>query len=287
LVSRVLAKDEGTPSMKQIAHAIQEGALAYLRRQYKTIGIIVVPVAVLVFATATKVVNTTVTPNHVVLGFWPSGAFRTLAFVVGALFSGLAGFIGMSMAVRGNVRLIGVVLGAGSNFERDQHMMALLDQGFAMLGVPGSGLVIARNERSVIPAAHAATLGLGPRPTHPAPSIPETPSAQAATSIPSAPEVPSIPEVPPVPEVPSMPEVPSIPPVPEVPSMPEVPWAQVATSRRATMASATGTSRAATSRRRTPFPEGSTTSRGWERSTPPSEASACVPVGGAQRANLE
>lgn len=64
----------------------------------------------------------------------------------------------VTSAVRGNVRLIGVVLGAGSNFERDQHMMALLDQGFAMLGVPGSGLVIARNERSVIPAAHAATL---------------------------------------------------------------------------------------------------------------------------------
>jgi K(+)-stimulated pyrophosphate-energized sodium pump len=104
LVSRVLAKDEGTPAMKEIAHAIQEGALAYLRRQYKTIAVIVVPVAVLVFATATKVVNTTVYPNHTVLGFWPSGAFRTLAFLVGAFFSGLAGFIGMSTAVRGNVR---------------------------------------------------------------------------------------------------------------------------------------------------------------------------------------
>jgi D-alanyl-D-alanine carboxypeptidase len=64
----------------------------------------------------------------------------------------------VTSAVRGNVRLIGVVLGAASNAERDQHMAALLDQGFAMLGVPGSGLVLARAERSFIPAAHAATL---------------------------------------------------------------------------------------------------------------------------------
>lgn len=65
----------------------------------------------------------------------------------------------VTSAVRGNVRLIGVVLGAASNAERDQHMAALLDQGFAMLGLPGSGLVIAHNSaRSWIPAARAATL---------------------------------------------------------------------------------------------------------------------------------
>src|SRR5580704_7656031 len=69
LMRSVLAADEGTPAMKEIAKAIQEGALAYLRRQYKTIGIIVVPVAVLVFFTSTKVVNTGAHPAHTVLGF--------------------------------------------------------------------------------------------------------------------------------------------------------------------------------------------------------------------------
>jgi K(+)-stimulated pyrophosphate-energized sodium pump len=102
LMRTVLAADEGTPSMREIAQAIQEGALAYLRRQYKTIGVIVVPVAVLVFLTSTKVVDTTT--HHTVLGFAASGVFRTLAFLVGATFSGLTGFIGMSTAVRGNVR---------------------------------------------------------------------------------------------------------------------------------------------------------------------------------------
>ncbi|HXR22851.1 MAG TPA: sodium/proton-translocating pyrophosphatase, partial [Acidimicrobiales bacterium] len=56
LMRKVLDADEGTPSMREIAHAIQEGALAYLKRQYKTIGLIVVPVAVFVFVTSTKVV---------------------------------------------------------------------------------------------------------------------------------------------------------------------------------------------------------------------------------------
>ena len=52
LVRGVLAADEGTPTMREIAKAIQEGAMAYLRRQFRTIGIILVPVAILVFATS-------------------------------------------------------------------------------------------------------------------------------------------------------------------------------------------------------------------------------------------
>ena len=102
LMKDVLDAPQGTPKMIEIAHAIQEGALAYLRRQFKTIAMIVVPLAILVFATSTKVVN----PNthHTVLGFVPSGIFRTLAFLAGATMSGLTGFIGMSLAVRGNVR---------------------------------------------------------------------------------------------------------------------------------------------------------------------------------------
>src|SRR6266550_2077856 len=57
LMCGVLAADQGTPTMREIAGAIQEGAMAYLKRQFRTIGIILVPLAVLVFLTATKVVN--------------------------------------------------------------------------------------------------------------------------------------------------------------------------------------------------------------------------------------
>ena len=102
LMRGVLAADQGTPTMIEIATAIQEGALAYLRRQFKTILTILVPLAVLVFLTSTKVVNSDT--HKVVLGTVPSGIFRTLAFIAGATMSGLTGFIGMSLAVRGNVR---------------------------------------------------------------------------------------------------------------------------------------------------------------------------------------
>jgi len=101
LVRGVLAADQGTPTMREIAAAIQEGAMAYLRRQFRTIAIIVVPLAVLVFLTSTHVVR----PDHTeALSFVQSGLFRTLAFIAGAFMSGLTGFIGMSLAVRGNVR---------------------------------------------------------------------------------------------------------------------------------------------------------------------------------------
>ncbi len=102
LMRDVLAADQGTPKMIEIAAAIQEGALAYLKRQFKTIAVIVVPLAVLVFVTSSKVVNQET--NKTVLAYLPSGIFRTLAFLAGASLSGLTGFIGMSLAVRGNVR---------------------------------------------------------------------------------------------------------------------------------------------------------------------------------------
>ena len=101
LMNGVLAEDQGTPKMIEIAKAIQEGALAYLRRQFKTIGVILIPLVVVVFLTSTKVVK----PNGVVaLTHLQSGTYRTLAFIAGCLMSGLTGFIGMSLAVRGNVR---------------------------------------------------------------------------------------------------------------------------------------------------------------------------------------
>jgi K(+)-stimulated pyrophosphate-energized sodium pump len=101
LMRGVLAADQGTPKMKEIAAAIQEGALAYLTRQFKTIALILLPLIVVVFATSTSVLK----PNgSEALSFGASGLFRTLAFLAGCLMSGLTGFIGMSLAVRGNVR---------------------------------------------------------------------------------------------------------------------------------------------------------------------------------------
>jgi K(+)-stimulated pyrophosphate-energized sodium pump len=138
LMRGVLKADEGTPKMQEIAKAIQEGALAYLKRQYKTIGFIVVPVAVLVFVTSTKVVNTYVLPHHQALGFVPSGIFRTLAFLVGATFSGLAGFIGMSTAVRGNVR---TAAGARSGSLPGALRVAIRTGGVTGLFVVGFGLL--------------------------------------------------------------------------------------------------------------------------------------------------
>jgi K(+)-stimulated pyrophosphate-energized sodium pump len=101
LVRGVLAADRGTPKMIEIADAIQEGAMAYLRRQFKTIAIILIPLAIIVFATSTRVLR----PDHTsALSFAQSGTFRTLAFLAGCFMSGFTGFIGMSLAVRGNVR---------------------------------------------------------------------------------------------------------------------------------------------------------------------------------------
>lgn len=101
LMRNVLAADAGTPKMQEIALSIQEGAMAYLRRQFKTIALIVIPVAAIVFVTSTEVLRP---DESSALSFVESGAWRTLAFVFGGFLSALTGFIGMSLAVRGNVR---------------------------------------------------------------------------------------------------------------------------------------------------------------------------------------
>jgi K(+)-stimulated pyrophosphate-energized sodium pump len=110
LMRGVLASDQGTPSMIEIARAIQEGAMAYLRRQFRTIAVIMIPVAIVVFASSTEItvpVLGKIDPSYAPisgLSFAASGIFRTLAFIAGAVLSALTGFIGMSLAVRGNVR---------------------------------------------------------------------------------------------------------------------------------------------------------------------------------------
>ena len=97
----VMRADAGSPKMQEIAGAIQEGAMAYLKRQFRTIALIVIPLGVVVFVTSTVVLRPDGTEA---LGFLSSGSARTAAFLAGSLMSGLTGFIGMSLAVRGNVR---------------------------------------------------------------------------------------------------------------------------------------------------------------------------------------
>ena len=86
----VLKRDEGNAKMKSIAYAIQEGARAYLNRQYRTVAV----VAVAIFAVLW------------IAGMWSDafGLLTAVGFLVGASASALAGYVGMHMAVRANVR---------------------------------------------------------------------------------------------------------------------------------------------------------------------------------------
>ena len=101
LARSVMAEDAGTEKMQEIAKAIQVGASAYLQRQFKTIAIILVPLAAIVFLTSVAVVKPDGTEA---LSFAASGTARTIAFVFGCFMSGLTGFVGMTLATRGNVR---------------------------------------------------------------------------------------------------------------------------------------------------------------------------------------
>jgi len=87
---QVLAAGEGTARMQEIAAAIQEGASAYLRRQFRTLAVFVVLVVVVLWFLPAE--------DGVRLG-------RSIAFVAGALFSAAIGYLGMSLAVRANVRV--------------------------------------------------------------------------------------------------------------------------------------------------------------------------------------
>ncbi len=109
----VLRRDEGTPEMQNVASMIYEGAMAFLRRQYGTIAalsiVTAVGIGVLVGAVSEGVKDIlasggTVTYGERQVGPWEEGALTSVAFLVGALCSGLAGYIGMFIAVRSNSR---------------------------------------------------------------------------------------------------------------------------------------------------------------------------------------
>ena len=135
LVKKVMAESEGSPKMVEIATAIQEGAWAYLKRQFKTIGVILVPLVVIVFVTSTEILKP---DKSSALSFAQAGIFRTIAFVLGCLASGLTGYIGMTLATRGNVRTAAAAL---SNSMPRALTVAFRTGGIAGMFTVGLGLL--------------------------------------------------------------------------------------------------------------------------------------------------
>ena len=147
-VQNVMKADAGTPRMQEIAAAIREGASAYLNRQYTTIGI----VGVVIFFCAFYL-----------------GWQTAVGFAIGAILSGLAGYIGMNVSVRANVRTAQAAtqsLAGGLDIAfKAGAVTGMLVAGLALLGVAGyflflvSGLKLEPNSRKVIDALVA--LGFG------------------------------------------------------------------------------------------------------------------------------
>ncbi|MGZ8527641.1 MAG: sodium/proton-translocating pyrophosphatase, partial [Candidatus Limnocylindrales bacterium] len=102
LARDVLRRDQGTEAMQDVAGTIFEGAVAFIRRQYTTIGILALVGAVVVGVVITVFETEAVADTDI---FGPALGFRTgIAFLVGATCSMASGIIGMFIAVRSNVR---------------------------------------------------------------------------------------------------------------------------------------------------------------------------------------
>ncbi|HEY4820733.1 MAG TPA: sodium-translocating pyrophosphatase [Xanthobacteraceae bacterium] len=148
-VRSVLAADPGNARMQEIAAAIREGAQAYLKRQYTTIGIVGIVIFLLVG--------------------WLLGWLVALGFAIGALLSGAAGFIGMNVSVRANVRTAQAAtrsLADGLELAfKSGAITGMLVAGLALLGVTlyfgflVGTLKFAPNDRTVVDALVA--LGFG------------------------------------------------------------------------------------------------------------------------------
>ena len=144
LAKSILKKSPGNARMQEIAKAIQDGAGAYLNKQYKTISMI----AVVLF---------------LVIGLVPKlGWTMALGFLVGAIFSALAGYIGMNVSVRANVRTTeaarGGINSALSLAFKGGTVTGLLVVGLALLGVTGFYVLSGGNVTALVGLGFGASL---------------------------------------------------------------------------------------------------------------------------------
>ena len=131
LAKYVLRQDTGKPEMRAISDAIREGANAFMKRQYSTIAILALVVGLLIF------VLYAIFPNDL-----PGYAWKTaVAFIAGAVCSGIAGVVGMYVSVRANIR---VASGAMTSLDkalkialRGGAVSGLLVVAMSLLGVAG------------------------------------------------------------------------------------------------------------------------------------------------------
>ncbi|MGM0386495.1 MAG: sodium/proton-translocating pyrophosphatase, partial [Actinomycetota bacterium] len=132
LRAQVLAAPNGTPAMQAIASAIQEGAQAYLSRQFRTLVVFALVVFALLFLLPGD--------GGVKLG-------RSVAFLVGAAFSATIGYLGMWLAVRANVRVAAAARHPGGKSEgariafRTGGVVGMSVVGLGLLGAAGTVLI--------------------------------------------------------------------------------------------------------------------------------------------------
>ncbi|HKC27723.1 MAG TPA: sodium-translocating pyrophosphatase, partial [Jatrophihabitans sp.] len=127
LVREVLKAGEGTPNMQSISKAVQEGAAAYLSRQFRTLGVFSIIVFILLLLLPVNEGGTSVRVG------------RAIFFLIGAAFSASVGYIGMTMATRANVRVAAAARegGAKRGFHiafRTGGIVGMLTVGLGLLG---------------------------------------------------------------------------------------------------------------------------------------------------------